>query len=103
MSVRIRAVSAYTHDVADLGATAGANLREVLLACISEDVFCVTTAECSVGWDAKDVGRVLVGKIDALEAIRAVVVGLLTEAMLTEILEVRGGLSRTLGRRCSVL
>ena len=52
---------------------------------------------------AKDVGRVLVGKIDALEAIRAVVVGLLTEAMLTEILEVRGGLSRTLGRRCSVL
>lgn len=56
-----------------------------------------------MGWDAKDVGRVLVGKIDALEAIRAVVVGLLTEAMLTEILEVRGGLSRTLGRRCSVL
>jgi hypothetical protein len=103
VSVRIRAVSAYTHDVADLGATAGADLREVLLACISEDVFCVTTAECSVGWDAKDVGRVLVGKIDALEAIRAVVVGLLTEAMLTEILEVRGGLSRTLGRRCSVL
>jgi len=103
VSVRIRAVSAYTHDVADLGATAGADLREVLLACISEDVFCVTTAECSVGWDAKDVGRVLVGKIDALEAIRAVVVGLLTEAMLTEILEVRGGLSRTLGRRRSVL
>nr|WP_302702180.1 hypothetical protein [uncultured Actinomyces sp.] len=103
MSVRIRAVSAYTHDVADLGATTGADLREVLLACISEDVFCITAAKCSVGRDAEDVGRVLVGEIDALEAIRAVVVGLLTEATLAEILEARGGLPRTLGRRCSVL
>ena len=92
MTVRIRAVSAYTHDVADLGATAGADLREVLLACISKDVFCITATKCSVGRDAEDVGSVLVGEIDALEAIRAVVVGLLTEAMLTEILEARGGL-----------
>ena len=94
--VRIRAVSSNAHDVTYLRAAAGRYLRKVLLTRVTKDVFRVPAAERRACGYAEDVGGVLVGEIDALETVCAVVVRLLPQALLPETFETSCGLPRVL-------